>query len=319
MKNTVLAIALVSALLFSIVYGSQIINLTAAQTLSTITIKPDGTIDPVGAPIQIDGDTYTLTANAHGINVNRNNITIDGNRNTLSHTLSVSGVANVNIKNFIIIIQGFDDNIHLENCSNITIANNTLTSSKLDNQQGGLGIDVWGGTSNIITGNRIMDNVRGITFESTTSNNQVFGNNITGNHRGLWIQGSQNNSIYDNNFDNNTVNIFILGETVIHGSQTAITSLMNIFDNGTAGNYWSDYSGIDNDCDGIGDAPYIINENNRDNYPLMKPVAISEFPENADEVEPFPTTLVVAILTLAIVGCVSLLLYVAKFKKRDNR
>ncbi|MGD8544675.1 MAG: hypothetical protein PVH12_00745 [Candidatus Bathyarchaeota archaeon] len=40
---------------------------------------------------------------------------------------------------------------------------------------------------------------------------------------------------------------------------------------GREGNYWSDYNGSDIDGDGIGDSPYIINENNTDNYPLMEP------------------------------------------------
>lgn len=53
----------------------------------------------------------------------------------------------------------------------------------------------------------------------------------------------------------------------------------NIFwDNGFEGNYWSDYNGTDIDEDGIGDSPYIIDENNMDNYPLMEPGIIPEFP-----------------------------------------
>jgi hypothetical protein len=59
------------------------------------------------------------------------------------------------------------------------------------------------------------------------------------------------------------------------------------------GNYWSDYAGLDvksgsnqdqPGSDGIGDTPYIIYENNKDNYPLMpygSPPAISIVsPEN---------------------------------------
>jgi len=56
----------------------------------------------------------------------------------------------------------------------------------------------------------------------------------------------------------------------------------NIWDNGypSGGNYWSNYNGTDlysgpcqnvTGSDGIGDTPYVIDANNQDNYPLMKP------------------------------------------------
>jgi len=44
----------------------------------------------------------------------------------------------------------------------------------------------------------------------------------------------------------------------------------NAWDNGFQGNYWSNYTGKDNDGDGIGDTPHLIDENNQDNFPLMK-------------------------------------------------
>jgi len=40
----------------------------------------------------------------------------------------------------------------------------------------------------------------------------------------------------------------------------------------SGGNYWSNYNGTDSDGNGIGDTPYIIDENNQDNYPLMAPI-----------------------------------------------
>ena len=43
----------------------------------------------------------------------------------------------------------------------------------------------------------------------------------------------------------------------------------NSWDNGTFGNYWSDYNGTDSNGDGIGDIPYYINDGNIDNHPLM--------------------------------------------------
>ena len=81
---------------------------------------------------------------------------------------------------------------------------------------------------------------------------------------------SPNNSIYHNNFINN-------------GNQAdAAEYSVNIWDNGypLGGNYWSDYTGIDEKSgpdqdqigsDGIGDTPYIIDADNRDRYPLMGP------------------------------------------------
>ena len=309
MKRTALSLTLILALLVSAIAGKQAVNLASAQSSEGIIISADGSFSPVEAPIQRDGDIYTLTGDANGILVNRSNITLDGNGHTLSDTLFVGYATNVTIRNFIIdIIYSYDSNIHLESCSNVTIANNTITSSpELGEQPRSLGITVWGGTSNVITGNLLIGNLRGITLESATSNNVVFGNNITGNSRGLWIQMSQNNSIYNNNFDNNTVNVLIIGEAVG-------TPLMNTFDNGTAGNYWSNYNGTDNNRDGIGDAPYIIDENNRDNYPLMKPVTIPELPDRTDKTEFFPTIYsmgIVAVIVLILLGSI---VYILKRK-----
>lgn len=44
-----------------------------------------------------------------------------------------------------------------------------------------------------------------------------------------------------------------------------------LWDTGSEGNYWKDYQVDDLDGDGIGDTPYVVNENFTDNYPLMQP------------------------------------------------
>jgi parallel beta-helix repeat protein len=84
------------------------------------------------------------------------------------------------------------------------------------------------------------------------------------------LDGANTNTIHHNNFVKNTVQIYVK------------SSYGNIWDNGypSGGNYWSDYGGLDQfgglyqnvtGSDGIGDTLYMIDANNRDNYPLMGP------------------------------------------------
>ncbi|MCW3976830.1 MAG: hypothetical protein NWE77_02735, partial [Candidatus Bathyarchaeota archaeon] len=57
-------------------------NIQSAKASGTIYIRADGSIDPPTAPIQRDGDLYTLagkiTSDASGIVIERNNMTLDG-------------------------------------------------------------------------------------------------------------------------------------------------------------------------------------------------------------------------------------------------
>ena len=75
------------------------------------------------------------------------------------------------------------------------------------------------------------------------------------------IYYSHNNLIYHNTFDNS-----LLYVQARHGKPFTPT---NSWDNGLEGNYWSRYRGVDANLDGIGDTPYVVGQNNVDNYPLM--------------------------------------------------
>jgi len=72
---------------------------------------------------------------------------------------------------------------------------------------------------------------------------------------------SHNNLIYHNTFDNRLLYV----ETQ---NGTPFTP-RNSWDNGFEGNYWSIYRGADADLDGLGDAVFVVGENNMDNHPLM--------------------------------------------------
>jgi len=131
------------------------------------------------------------------------------------------------------------------------------------------GIYLNGSSYNIVNENYIAYNNHGIWL-SYSSNNTISGNEIKSNDRyGIMLFHSLNNVIYHNNFINNTW-------------QASSSDSTNIWDYGcpSGGNYWSDYTGVDwfsgpyqneTGSDGIGDTPYVIDENNTDRYPLMNP------------------------------------------------
>jgi predicted secreted protein len=48
------------------------------------------------------------------------------------------------------------------------------------------------------------------------------------------------------------------------------------------GNYWADYNGTDENNDGVGDLPFVLNEKNIDYYPLMNPVDSYRIPDEKE-------------------------------------
>jgi parallel beta-helix repeat protein len=198
---------------------------------------------------------------------------------------------------------------------------------------------IWGGFSGSqMTGNNLT-NIKGIALYYTGSNNLIVGNNFQDNYEGIlfseYSELSVNNTIYGNNFNHNSENVvvpFIRNPPI------------NFWDNGTVGNYWSDYNGADVNGNGVGDTPYIIetvyqdydlNKNvtvqeGKDNYPLMVPFDISSLTIALPEwshlppatpsqenplTEPLPTALVAASTASALAGIsVVLLVYLKKRK-----
>jgi parallel beta-helix repeat protein len=170
------------------------------------------------------------------------------------------------------IIQGRTAGIY-SSSDTMTVESNTIVDSSA-------AIYLLGKTATI-NYNKISDSSYGIRVyytTPTTSSHNIRNNKITGcewaidlsysssnTFKANWIQQntwgismafSGSSTLYQNNFINNSI-------------QTAAGTSPNTWSSGGQGNYWSDYTGLDANHDGIGDTPYIITPIGQDNYPLM--------------------------------------------------
>jgi parallel beta-helix repeat protein len=232
----------------------------SSTSYAYVYIRADGSIDPIGAPISTsDNVTYHLDGDLDSmITVQRSNILIIGDDHTLQGSgsgegIRLIGVDNVSITNMNII--GFDNGIDLSGTTQDLISENNITANN------GLGISLYNSINNTIYKNNVIANQGdGVHLDFSSNHNKIFENNIKSNDiRGIYIDSSSDNLMYHNNIVDNTNQVYVAA----HGSPD------NSWDDGMEGNYWSNYIGVDSDLDGIGDAPYIIDANNTDRFPLM--------------------------------------------------
>lgn len=129
--------------------------------------------------------------------------------------------------------------------------------------------------NNTIGNNQVLNNPSGIKIEYSGDDvsftrNRIYGNFISDNRLGLNISGANGNSVYHNNFINNSIQV------------SNNESFNNTWDDGYygGGNYWNDSESADLfwglsqngiGSDGITDAPYLISANpgEEDKYPFM--------------------------------------------------
>ena len=241
-----------------------------------VIINTDGAIEPATAPIQRIGETYILTGDVGRIAVERSNIVLDGNGYMLPGMISsyddtikgnitalntggvyLTKVENVTVKN--LNIKSSQTGVYLDQTVNCVITNNTITTTyaPIPQLQVTAGIFVWAGNNNVISANKLADNYNGIYVGYNSSKNTIIQNDIlTSKATGAIFWDSTNNTVYQNNFINNSQQVSTNSPNV------------NIWNSALNGNYWSNYNGSDNNGDGIGDTPYKIDENNIDHYPL---------------------------------------------------
>ena len=152
--------------------------------------------------------------------------------------------------------------IRLQGSSDNTIIGNSVKCPK--------GMRILLSSVNNTIENNFISNSRynGLEFVEDANYNQVKANTIISNGVGVNFWNSSNNIIYSNNFINNDaqISIYSLNDN-------------NSFDNGTNGNYWSNYNtrypnASEIDDSGIWNTPFYINEYNIDHFPLKQAVEV---------------------------------------------
>jgi len=242
--------------------------------------------------IVIDGNGYTIQGNEGGNGLNLTNINDTTIENTNVEDFSVgiylysSSSDTVNGNN----VTANSEGILLFSTSSALVSRNNVTAnvyqgiiiedslsynfvSGNDVTANGEGIFLIDSTIDNVTGNDVTTNGEGIVLSGTTYDivnaNNMMGNNVSG----IVVElGSYDNTIYNNDFVGN------FAQAQVESSSSGANSWNEGYP--TGGNYWSDYHGVDlysgpyqnvTGSDGIGDTPYVIDANDLDYFPLMKP------------------------------------------------
>ena len=138
---------------------------------------------------------------------------------------------------------------------------NLIAKNNITNSRAGIVADL--SSYNTIVGNTITDSYIGLASIQGGGENEFYGNTITGCSYSAAVAGA-NNYYYHNNFIGNQNELADPNSLMGPNDQRSIYWSKN-----NQGNYWSNYTGIDANNDGIGDTPYVMDADNMDRYPLM--------------------------------------------------
>jgi parallel beta-helix repeat protein len=166
--------------------------------------------------------------------------------------------------------------IEIQHSSNVTVSENKA------NNNGDFGIKFEHSATGIIIGNEANNNGWAGIGVFTSSEFSVAKNTANNNIYGIDLVYSKNNLVTlnsaSNTIDKYSIAVYYSNSNIIYRNNFVNHLIFrdkdklyvpNTWDNNLEGNYWTAYSGRDTDQDGIGDAPYPLEEGNKDNYPLM--------------------------------------------------
>ncbi len=268
-----------SGLTISILYGAAHENNTKSSN-NIIYVGGTGpnnyTTIQDGINAATDGDTVFVYNRTYTERVSINKmVNLIGENATIYEDFGGPIIA-VDISSNFVNINGFTIKFvgrHIEESVGISVnsGNNTIKYCVISGFETGIGLED-GASNNTITNCIISNNIGAGIFLGVKyipspgpTNNVILNCTISMNYRGVYILYSCYNRVYHNNFINNTYQAIDTSADVFSA---------NLWDdNISKGNYWSDYTDMDENGDGIGEISYnISNGNNRDRYPLMKPL-----------------------------------------------
>ncbi|MCK4445195.1 MAG: right-handed parallel beta-helix repeat-containing protein, partial [Thermoplasmata archaeon] len=157
------------------------------------------------------------------------------------------------------LIEGNQRGVHLEGLRNFFGRNSVVSSD-------GFGLMMEVATSCIVQNNTIASNGGvGIGFGMASKYNTISWNEVASNRDGIRLYGLHGGtaSSFENTFHHNVIrdNSYVQAEDK--------EPFTNFWNSSCSGNYWSDYSGVDVNGDGIGDSPYVIDNGGVDDAPSI--------------------------------------------------
>jgi len=258
--------------------GVYVENPVVNKSVSLVGEDRDATVIDVTAGLKIERDNVTLTGFTiydgwAGISLSANYCNISGNK----ITNATNGIRLLSSENNYITGNIFQS-IGLSSAIQLSYSNNNFVNDNyIDLCTEGIQLRE-GSSNNMVTENTVI-NCQYVAIRLLGSglgriwygsnDNTIMRNNILNSGCGTTVYGSNRNIISNNNYVNNTVQFSANEDYYLTWGGSISVNTINE-------NYWSDYNGTDANGDGIGDTPYIIDENNQDNYPLMN--IIPEFP-----------------------------------------
>jgi parallel beta-helix repeat protein len=298
-------------------------------SISGFTVKSNGSLIgiyinllPKNEPTRCNITGNNIVNNAYGIL--KENFKNAGSFDVISNNnISRNGIGILlESSNSTIFENTINDNsigVEIQQCSNVNVQGNNLSNNtkgglllnagsyfyihenNIANSSNGYGIQFEDCSNTVISNNNVMHNAIGVNLlnyelynysNSVGIQNEVYRNNLIDNNQNANVEKTLPN--YNPNY-----NYSIYG---VIGNGTDIVS----WDNGSVGNYWSDYNG---------NGTYVIDENNIDHHPLTQQVDISVPAPTPTSTQPNEILILPIAVTFVILAVVVAVLLFRRHRK----